>query len=183
MKKAIIITAAVIVLIAVGAASTIAWLTATSSTLTNTFTVGKVDITLREPVWDSYEDNLLVPGKALTKDPIVTVLAGSEKCYVFVKIETAPDLDAVIDYDIAAGWTALGTPNTDVYYQVAEKSANNTGLPVLANNQVAVPTTVDAAGLAEVQTAVDTMKITAYAIQFDYLTDATPAGAWALVSQ
>lgn len=188
MKKAIIITTAVIVLIAVGAASTIAWLTATSSTLVNTFTVGKVDITLTEPAWTSGQnDNILVPGKAITKDPTVTVLAGSEKCYVFVKIKTTPDLDAVIDYEIDTDWTALGASYPGVYYQVVDKPATDTALTVLANNQVTIPTVVTKTGLEAVQTAADTMNITAYAIQYNYLSDGSAPvndaeGAWNILT-
>ncbi len=181
MKKSAIILIAAILILAVGAASTIAWITSTTNTLTNTFTVGKVDITLREPAWDSYEDNLLVPGKALTKDPTVTVLAGSEKCYVFVKIETTAELEAVIDYTVNSTWNELAG-ETGVYYQIVEKAGTHTLLQVLTDNQVTVPTTVVAADLAEIETLVDTMKITAYAIQFDHLTDATPAGAWTLLN-
>lgn len=189
MKKSAIILIAVILILAIGAASTIAWFTSVKS-LTNTFTVGKVDITLTEPDWVSANDNLLVPGKALTKDPTVTVLAGSEKCYVFVKIETAADLETVIDYTVITvnprAWVPLdGYPG--VYWQITEKSASATVIPVLTGNQVNVPTTIVAADLALVQTADDTMKITAYAIQFDYLSDAgTPVsdavGAWNILT-
>lgn len=184
MKKSLIILIAAIVIIAVGAASTIAWITSTTGTLENKFTVGDVDITLTEPDWVSTNDNLLVPGKALTKDPTVTVLTGSEKCYVFVEIEIAADLETVIDYTIASPWVALGGTYPGVYWTTVEKDTDDdTVLPVLTGNQVTVPTTITSTELALVQTAADTMKITAYAIQFDYLTaPASAESAWLLVT-
>ncbi len=182
MKKSLIILIAVIAIIAVGAASTIAWITSTTGTLTNEFTVGDVDITLTEPNW--VDDSLIVPGAAITKDPKVTVLANSEKCYVFVKIEIAADLEAVIDWAPAAGWTVLPgyTGSGVVYYRTAEKSASPQEFPVLLNNQVTVPTTVVKAQLDLVSNADDTLKITAYAIQYDYITPATAEGAWAALN-
>lgn len=189
MKKATLITIAVIaifVILSANVSSTIAWITATTSTLDNTFTVGNVDITLTEPQWDAETEHFLVPGKPLVKDPIVTVLAYSEKCYVFVKIETTAFLDNCIEYDIDSAWTSLGVTYPGIYYTVAEKSAADTVIPVLADNKVTVSGTITAADLAAIGIG-DTMKITAYSIQFDYLTSSgtavnTAESAWVILN-
>lgn len=81
MKKKIAVAVSLLLVLALSVGGTIAWLT-DSETVTNTFTIGNVDITLGETTGPNYK---FVPGKTLAKDPKVTVIAGSEKCYVFVK--------------------------------------------------------------------------------------------------
>ena len=78
--------------------STMAWMTDTSK-VTNTFTVGKVDIQLEET--DVDEDGKkdeneyhLIPGKEYVKDPKLTVLKDSEESYLRI-IMTVSGWDAV----------------------------------------------------------------------------------------
>lgn len=98
-KKSLIMLLSAMLVIATAAMGTIAYLT-DSKNITNTFTVGNVAIELDETVVDengvpqdadndgtndrTYEGNdyRLVPGKTYTKDPTVTVKAGSEESYV-----------------------------------------------------------------------------------------------------
>ena len=184
MKKAIIIIAAVIVVLAAGITSTIAWITSTTNALNNKFTIGDVNIELNEP--DFVQGSKLVPGKTITKDPIVTVLANSEKCYVFVKIETTPDLAYCIDYTVDSAWTPLAG-HTGVYWQTAESKTSDADLPVLANNQITLSGSITKADLAKIGSSDDSMKITAYAIQQEYLTSGgtavtDAAGAWTILN-
>ena len=102
-SKALLLTLCAALLVAASVLGTMAYLTDTE-TVTNTFTVGKVDIKLDEakvnengqpvdkdgnvveklsdaPRVNGNEYHLL-PGHSYTKDPTVTVLAGSEKSYV-----------------------------------------------------------------------------------------------------
>ena len=96
-KSLIMLVCAALVLTSV-AFGTIAYLTSQDE-ITNTFTMGKVNITVDEtevdengePVVDDEgntertdegNDYTLVPGKDYTKDPTVTVKAGSEDSYV-----------------------------------------------------------------------------------------------------
>ena len=77
---------------------TLAYLT-DSQSVTNTFTVGQVQITLDEAdVDDTDKDGNtterdtanvyhLLPGQTYTKDPTIHVDAKSEDCYLFVKVE------------------------------------------------------------------------------------------------
>lgn len=96
-SKALLLTLCAVLLVAASVLGTMAYLTSTD-TVTNTFTIGKVEIKLDEakvnadgiPVEgaarvqaNSYK---LMPGTTYTKDPTVTVKAGSEKSYVRMKV-------------------------------------------------------------------------------------------------
>jgi len=91
-SKALLLTLCAVLLVAASVLGTMAYLTSTD-TVTNTFTVGKVEIKLDETdVTDpngprvkanSYK---LMPGTTYTKDPTVTVLKGSEESYVRMKV-------------------------------------------------------------------------------------------------
>lgn len=85
MKKRItLISLAVVALILVGLLSSLAFLT-DEKNVTNTFTVGKVNITLTEPAYTE-QDQKLLPGTVIAKDPTVTLVSGSEEAYVFMQI-------------------------------------------------------------------------------------------------
>lgn len=124
-NKRIITTIAAIALVAViGVGATFAYLTSTSDTKTNTFTVGKVDISIDEtayveegkedfgdvtPKEDGYEFNNLLPGFSGTKEPTITVSANSTDSYVFATITGIDALEAKgIKFDaINADWTKV----------------------------------------------------------------------------
>ena len=104
-KKRISLVMALVLVLTCVIGGTLAYLTAKTNSVTNTFTVGNIDITLAETTTD-YK---MVPGNTIAKDPTVTVNAGSEACWLFVKIEesTNPKLDDYISYSIATCWTKL----------------------------------------------------------------------------
>lgn len=91
-SKALLLTLCAVLLVAASVLGTMAYLTSTD-TVTNTFTVGKVEIKLDETdvtnptgarvTANSYK---LMPGNTYTKDPTVTVKAGSEESYVRMKV-------------------------------------------------------------------------------------------------
>ena len=106
--KALLVVACALLLVAASVFGTMAYLTSTDK-VTNTFTVGKVNIKLDEakvnadgtPVEgaDRVKENSykLLPGHTYTKDPTVTVLSGSESSYVkmTVTFSEASALDAI----------------------------------------------------------------------------------------
>ena len=109
-KKKLLLGAAFALLLIVASVSlTVAYFTQTTAEKTNVFTVGTVEATLTEPVFDALdpEDKVLVPSRVIPKDPTVTIGANSEEVYarVFVKIET----DFLNAIDTTAGFT---TPNS-----------------------------------------------------------------------
>ena len=108
-KKALALVLCALMLVAASVFGTLAYLTDTDA-VTNTFTVGKVDIKLDETDVNIYgvkdgETRVaankyhLIPGHEYTKDPMVTVLAGSEESYVrmMVEINFSKELDEIFD--------------------------------------------------------------------------------------
>lgn len=92
-KKSLLMMMVTICLIAVvGVGATLAYLTDTTETLTNTFTLGKTDIEIDEPEWEEPED--IVPGQEIAKDPTVTVKAKSVDSYVFMSVSGIDEMEA-----------------------------------------------------------------------------------------
>ena len=165
--------------------TTFAWLTDKTTTMTNTFTVGNVDIDLVETTGTTYK---MVPGAELSKDPTVIVTGGSEACWLFVKIEETDNtlIDTtkkLVQYTVADGWIQLevdGNPVNGVYYRQVDANSS-TGVvdavtySVLASDQVIINPDATAADLAN---ATNTkLTFTAYAAQQAGL---TAEQAWAL---
>lgn len=91
-SEALLLTLCAVLLVAASVLGTMAYLTSTD-TVTNTFTVGKIEIKLDEtdvtnPTGSRVQANSykLMPGTTYTKDPTVTVKAGSEESYVRMKV-------------------------------------------------------------------------------------------------
>ena len=193
MKKrtlTILIAVALVVVVAIG--GTLAWLTDKTDPVTNTFTVGDINIELEE-TWntDNDGDNIndswtaqLVPGMNLTKDPVVTVKAGSEKCYLFVKVDESnwPQFKEddgstlKVKYEIGDGWEKL---SDGVYYRTVEASDSDQPFGVLKNNKVYVSQNLTKADLGQI-TQSPTLAFTAYAVQYmkDNNNSFTPSEAW-----
>ena len=103
MKKAKLLTmlGAVALIGAIGVGSTLAYLSDTTDVVENTFTVGKVEISLDETDNDNLsgdrvtenEYTNMIPGTTYTKDPTVHVTNDSEDCYVFVKITGIKEIE------------------------------------------------------------------------------------------
>ena len=138
----------------------------------STFTDSDIDITLKETTGNGYK---MVPGYTISKDPKVTVLKGSEKCYLFVKLEKSENFDSFLTYEIAADWTQLtdaeGKNVDGVYYRTVEASDADQEFEVLANNQVTVKgegVTKEMMNELKSGTASKpTLTVTAYASQFN----------------
>lgn len=65
--------------------ATMAYLSATTNTKTNTFSASaSVDITLTEPSWDLLTEHKIVPGESVDKDPTITNNTGSDTAYVAI---------------------------------------------------------------------------------------------------
>lgn len=99
LKKILALALAAVLLVAVGVGGTLAWLVAQSNEVKNTFTYGKVALTLDEaqveydPELNEYVEKddhsrtttneyKILPGVKIAKDPTVTVTKDSEDCYV-----------------------------------------------------------------------------------------------------
>lgn len=190
MKKKLTTVLAIVLVVALSVAGTYAYLTDKTDTIENTFTVGKVNITLAETFnTDTNNDNKpdawqaqLIPGKEYKKDPVVTVNGGSEKCWLFVKFEENGNAAKYLDYTsllAAPDWTqGTGTIPGNVWYRVVNKSADNTAFHLLDNDIVTIKNTVTNDNMTEAAKA--ELVYTAYACQHEGM---TAAQAWAEVSK
>ena len=116
----------------------------------------------------------------IAKDPKITVVSGSEACYLFVKVEKSANLDKFITYTMAAGWIALEGAD-GVYYREVNATASDTSFSVLANDQVTCNDTVTKAMMDVLTEATyPTLTFTAYAVQQSG--SAFAAEAWAKVT-
>ena len=207
MKKKLMTVLALVLVIAMSVVGTYAYLTSQDEVV-NTFTVGDVQIKLDEAAAnadgslvegaDRVQANSykLLPGHTYNKDPMVTVLSGSEECYVkmTVTFSKAAALDAIFapdggadmisifrGYDSATwelkGVTKDASANTRTYefwYKEAVAAPDgNVALDALFD-QIVVPGTITNEQLATIEDM--TITVNAYAIQADGFDDA--ADAW-----
>ena len=166
-KKGLALVLALTLLVVCVVAGTLAWLTAKSDVVTNTFTTSDIKVELKETTGQKYK---MIPGYTISKDPKATVLAGSEECYLFVKLDKSTNFDTYLEYVIADGWTKLDDVADTVYHRVVDGTTNQIGTAysVLKGDQVTVKGSVtkeqmnalDAEGVAK-----PTLTITAYASQ------------------
>ena len=160
-KRTLIILVALVAVFGMAVGGTIAWLTDQTEPITNTFTVGNINIELKETATEFK----MVPGVTIAKDPKITVVSGSEACYLFVKVEKSANLDKFITYTMAAGWIALEGAD-GVYYREVNATASDTPFSVLANDQVTCNDTVTKAMMdALTEATYPTLTFTAYAVQ------------------
>ena len=169
-SKALALTLAVMLVIGCTVGGTLAWLTDKTEAVQNTFTTSDVDIKLEETGMQNNKNSYkMVPGNTITKDPKVTVVAGSEKAYVFVKLEKSNNFDDFMTYTVADGWTELtGVEGVSgVYYRTVEASTSDQGFAVIKDNTVTVKGGVTKAQMDALATGTyPTLTVTAYACQY-----------------
>ena len=187
-KKKILMALALVgcaILLVVGSvAVTMAYLTSKTGTITNTFTVGNIAITMDESVTDLYgavtsgktttgNEYKLIPGQSYTKDPTIHVAAKSENAYLFVKVENGiadiEDSSNTIAAQLTEnGWTSLnGVAN--VYYQTYTSKDTDLDVAIFSSFKIASTFTGDTT-YADAE-----VKVTAYAIQQAGFADANAA--------
>lgn len=179
-KKVLLLALCAILLVGATIAGTVAYLTS-QKTVTNTFTVGKVSITLTEDkinvqtgekltgseagTTDKLQNIELVPGREIEKNPVITVSNDSEECYLFVKIENG--LTSAGTINGMEDWVLVDTTlNTDTVKYYRYKTTANAG------DEIDVFTSFTCnATITEYDAALDgaTIVITAYAIQAENL--------------
>lgn len=179
-----------VLLVAVTVFTTVAFLKSSDS-VTNTFTVGKVAITLDEAEVDEYGVTVsgaarvkantykLIPGHEYTKDPTVHFAAGSEASWLFVKVENglaAIEGGTAIAAQITANdWTALDGA-AGVYYKSVAANNTSAAIDYSVFDSFKLTDDADVSGYTNAE-----IKVTAYAIQADGFT--TAAAAWAEASK
>lgn len=181
--KALVALLALVLVIGCSLGGTLAWLTDKTDAVTNTFTVGDINITLDETT----KDYKILPGVDIPKNPKVTVLKDSEACWLFVKVEEStnwPDFKEgdgttrKVNYSIAEGWTVL---ENGVYYRQVNASDKDQLFAVLKDNQVTVSDTLTKSEIAKVkEKGQPQLTFTAYAVQKEGVD--TAADAWKIAN-
>lgn len=179
-KKGLAMVLALVLLAVCAVSGTLAWLTAKSDTVINTFTTSDIKVELKE----TNETYKMVPGYDIHKDPKAKVLAGSEECYLFVKLDKSQNFDTFLTYEMAEGWTLVPS-ETNVYFRKVLTADIGTAYSVLANDQVTVKGEVTKAMMDGLTTeTLPKLTVTAYASQLhkNATTEFTAAEAWANVT-
>lgn len=180
-KKSLALFLAIAIVVVGVVAGTVAWLTDRTAAVKNTFTTSDITIELKETTGGTYK---MIPGWTIEKDPKVTVKAGSEACYLFVKLEKSANFDTFMTYVMADGWEAL-PGNADVYYREVAAATADTTFEVLKGNQVSVKGEVTKAQMnALTADTYPTLTVTAYESQLNKnaTTEFGPAAAWANIA-
>lgn len=200
-SKALLLTFCAVLLVCVSVFGTMAYLTSKDAVV-NTFTVGSVKIKLDEAKANAdgslvagadrvqANEYKLIPGHTYNKDPMVTVLAGSESSYVkmTVTVTKSAELDEIgVDLlDVFAGydeanWIYKGntedtTANTRTYefwYKEAVAATDSDVELDALFDQVVVPGEITNEQLATIDGM--TINVKAYAIQADGFANADAA--------
>lgn len=203
-SKAILMALCAVLLVAASVMGTLAYLTSTDS-VTNTFTVGNVKITLDELDVDrdtNTDDNVtvgdvtrdkanaykLLPGHTFTKDPTIHVASTSEDCYLFVKVVNeiaaieAKDTDtsktSIAAQMEAKGWDVVDATNGIYVYADAQgkPAAVSAGASVVIFDNFTISGSVDNDTLAAYTGK--TITVTAYAVQADGFDGESAADIW-----
>lgn len=174
--KLVVAMLAVTLLIGCAIGGTVAWLTAKTEAVVNTFTYGDINIELTETK-PTNKQAKIIPGVDIEKDPKVTVKKDSEACWLFVKVQEAGTfVEGKVTYSIADGWTKLtGVTGVDnVYYREVNAVTADTIFAVLKDNKVTVSDTLTKEDIQNITNP--TLTFTAYAVQKDGIN--TAADAW-----
>lgn len=189
MKKTLTLALAFVLVAALAIGGTVAYLTATTGDVVNTFTVGNVALTLDEkdvtnPSGPRVKANeyKLIPGSEYEKDPTVHVTAGSEACYVFVKVEnglgaaekaSGDNGYVTIAEQIAAnGWTAV-SGNAGYFYKTVDAATAEAGTSLVVFESFGISGTVSQEAYKDLAEANITIK--ACAVQSEGLSTAEAA--------
>lgn len=178
-NKTVAILLALVLAIGCAVGGTLAWLISQTESVVNTFTYGDIDIDLTETTGTEYK---IIPGVNISKDPKVTVTAGSEACWLFVKVEEQGTFVAnKVTYGIADDWRkGDGTKiPKNVYYREVGAVTDDTPFNVLKGNQVTVSEDLTKTEVGQLKEKSPTLTFTAYAVQKDGID--TAAAAWAKI--
>lgn len=189
--KALLLVLCAIMLVTASIMGTVAYLTSTTETVSNTFSVGQVNITLSETVVDVYgtaqtgttdkgQEYKMLPGHEYVKNPTITVTKGSEPCWLFVKVENGISAYEATTNTIASqltanGWTLVSGQNNVYYHAVVD--AREAAQTVKVFEKFVIADNADTVnGWSSVTSDNTKVSVTAYAIQSDGFVDA--ASAW-----
>ena len=206
LRKFLLMLYCGLLLMSLSVGVTVAYLTDTDS-VKNTFTVGKVDITMDENLVDTETGKIepgitdrvteneykIVPGRTIDKDPVIRVQPGSEESWLFIKIENGlaaieaasetgeNGYKTIAEQLVANGWKAVEGAEGVVYAKVAAaNTAEGAGVvPYPTFTQFKVKGDIANAAIDEYEGK--KINVTAYAVQYEGFEE-NVAGAWAAIS-
>ena len=184
MRKALVLLACAALLVCITVGVTVAYLT-DSKSVKNTFTVGSVEIALKETPVDAEGKKTtaapvdkgnayhLYPAHEYDKDPTITVGDTSEDCWLFVNVENGiaaieDTTNTIADQMGVNGWTLVAGETTVYAYKEVAKAKDV--VPVFESFKIA-DTVEDVTDYGEAEVV-----ITAYAVQEDGF--GTAQAAW-----
>lgn len=199
--KIVVLMLAMMLVFGCAMGGTLAYLVTSSGPVTNTFTVGDINIELKEhklkgngdfdtaTTTTNTTDYKVLPGTEQKKDPFVIVKAKSEACWLFVKVEDKNNTvngKTLVTYTVKNAattedptmWKVLDATNyPGVYYMEVEATGESDHAPiyVLAGNQVSYNKNLEKADLSS--KPAPQLIFNAYAVQKEAGTSA--AAAWA----
>ena len=186
-KRTAALLLALVLVIGAAVGGTVAWLVDTTGSVTNTFTIGDVNIELEETTGSNYN---YVPGATISKDPEVTVY-DSVASYVFVKVVVANNsvtvdgvtVNPVLTWEMADSWKCVDssgnaatfacTNGTYYFYREVDANLGTTATnstakyAVLKNDQVKVSEAVTKAMVSTLESKKPTLTFTAAVVQKD----------------
>lgn len=204
-RRVLLALSLVLVTMVVAVGGTIAWLTDSTGTVTNTFSGSGINVDLVET--DSADEDTdaqnnsyqIVPGVNITKDPKVSASA-DVPYYVFVSVTETniPDweykytndngeevTEKKVSYTLALteanGWKVLKTEGDQtIYYKEMEENQKLTDFSIIVNDTIYVSSQVTKEELVTLTTKVPQIVVKAYAIQKanSATTNFTAAEAW-----
>lgn len=168
---------ALVLVIGCAVGGTVAWLTAQTDSVVNTFTYGDINIELNETKPENNQAKI-IPGVDIEKNPTVTVKKDSEACWLFVKVEEEGTfVTDRVTYSIADDWTKVDDTE-NVYYREVNAAATDQEFNVLKDNKVTVSEKLTKAEVNRINAENQPkLTFTAYAVQKDGIDSA--ATAWA----
>ena len=194
--KFVVAMLAVTLLIGCAIGGTVAWLTANTAPVVNTFTYGDINIDLWEHAYDAttnalgnskvteVENYKIIPGVDLPKDPTVTIKAGSEACWLFVKVKKSgtfvtDKVTYAIDNTV---WTQLDNVAGVYYKKIDTLTASDTNYNILQDKKVTVSQELTKGEINSIEEGQKnpTLTFKAYAVQLDAAQ--TAADAWAIAN-
>lgn len=167
---------------------TYAWLTGKTMSLNSTFTYGNIKITINDgnennnQTTNNYE---IMPGNEIEKNTNIKVIAKSEDCWLFIKIDKTDNFDDFMNYEVDDGWITLDEEK-NVYYREVSKSNDDQIFDVIKNKVIKVKPEITREMLSTLRENKNypTFSVTAYAVQRNSKMDAlsTASKAWLLVN-
>lgn len=196
MKKILVLALAALLLVAVSVAGTVAYLTATTTPVTNTFKPSTLSVSIDETL-PADKTAQMIPGATIDKNPKVSYTT-DVPAYVFVKVTESIGADLnfsdYIEYSvITTGDNAWKELSDGVYYMSVEKGSNPPdGISVIQDankvtDKVTVKSDLKLADMTAIQNKDDDTDTTkypkltfqAYIIQMaNGEADFTPEQAW-----